>query len=298
MKRSYTKHGMSHTPEYTAWKSMIQRCENPKQESYPNYGGRGIKVCPPWHNFVSFYQDIGPMPTDKPYPERLNNDGDYEPGNCVWADKLTEARNTRGNHVLEYDGSSKPVSQWAEERGIKYFTVHSRLNAGWSVPEALGFVERPEVKRSNETVVIQWQGREWSLYQISQEVGIAYDVLYMRYKRGWPVERLIEREAKPYEGNLLTFNGKTQSQEAWATEIGISKSALTWRIKAGWSLEKALGVSDGRKGENNRSHRISVTHNGITRTLMEWCQHLDIDYNTVVKRVSRGASVNKALGLE
>jgi hypothetical protein len=76
------------TPLYRVWAAMLRRCENPKVERYPRYGGRGISVCERWHNFQFFYDDImreiGPRPKGKTL-DRINNDGNYEPGNVRWA---------------------------------------------------------------------------------------------------------------------------------------------------------------------------------------------------------------------
>lgn len=83
-----TTHGMYGTPLYRVWAAMLRRCENPKVERYPRYGGRGISVCERWHNFQFFYDDImreiGPRPKGKTL-DRINNDGNYEPGNVRWA---------------------------------------------------------------------------------------------------------------------------------------------------------------------------------------------------------------------
>jgi len=87
-------HGMRHSKEYSTWSKMWGRCTNEVVERYPNYGGRGIKICDRWKRFEEFYADMGPCP-DGFSIERINNDGDYEPTNCVWADAFTQAKNRR-----------------------------------------------------------------------------------------------------------------------------------------------------------------------------------------------------------
>src|SRR5215467_8883535 len=88
-------HGLSDRPEYKAWSSMRQRCQNPNNPGYKDYGGRGIKVCERWQKFENFYADMGPRP-DNHSLERINNDGDYEPSNCRWASNLEQQKNKRG----------------------------------------------------------------------------------------------------------------------------------------------------------------------------------------------------------
>ena len=88
-------HSLSSIPEHVVWKGMMQRTTNPNHISYKNYGGRGIKVCERWGDFYNFICDMGTRPEGKFSIERSNNDGDYEPTNCYWADPYEQARNKR-----------------------------------------------------------------------------------------------------------------------------------------------------------------------------------------------------------
>lgn len=80
-----TTHGMSKSPEYVVWQGMLQRCNNPNNDSYPHYGGLGVCVCPRWEfSFKDFYDDMGARPSDKHQIDRIDAHGDYEPDNCQW----------------------------------------------------------------------------------------------------------------------------------------------------------------------------------------------------------------------
>jgi len=89
-----TRHGMAASPEYTAWADMLQRCENPKNKWFNDYGGRGITVCEQWHFFPNFLADMGPRPKDLTL-DRLDNDLGYFPDNCEWRTRSAQQRNKR-----------------------------------------------------------------------------------------------------------------------------------------------------------------------------------------------------------
>jgi hypothetical protein len=147
--RKHRTHGLHGAPEYRVWVGMVQRCaaRNAGRKKYAGYAGRGIKVCQRWReSFAAFYADMGPRPSPKHSIDRINNDGDYEPGNCRWATASQQACNKRvnavhglrkGNHVLTFNGSTRCLSEWARLTGIGRMTIQYRLWRGWSVEDAL-----------------------------------------------------------------------------------------------------------------------------------------------------------------
>jgi hypothetical protein len=105
---------------------MLFRCFNPKSKDFSEYGGRGITVCNRWLSFDFFYADMGDKPEGLTI-ERINNDGNYEPGNCRWATRKDQNRNKQNSKLFTYLGETKCLAAWAEEYGIVYATLWDRL---------------------------------------------------------------------------------------------------------------------------------------------------------------------------
>lgn len=114
-KTKYKDNSYYKSREYTAWINMKTRCYNPKASKFANHGGRGIKVCDRWLNsFHNFIEDMGFAPTDKHTIDRFpNNDGDYEKNNCRWATNKEQSNNRRNNRVIEHNGISMNLCDWA-----------------------------------------------------------------------------------------------------------------------------------------------------------------------------------------
>lgn len=134
------RHGMSRSNVYYDWCNMKARCSNPNLANYKNYGGRGISVCERWvDDFQTFYDDVSELPyfgEDGYSLDRINNDGDYEPGNVRWADDVTQCNNTRRTILIEYDGRVLSLMEWARELGINHSTLYYRIKRGWDIERA------------------------------------------------------------------------------------------------------------------------------------------------------------------
>jgi hypothetical protein len=127
--KSIFYHGMSKSRVYRIWRGMINRCENPKVEKYPIYGGRGITVCPEWKNFTVFYADMGDPPSPIHQIDRIKNELGYFKGNCRWVTPTENNRNRRPEQGCAYffQGKERSLMEIAKFVGIKYGTLHKRV---------------------------------------------------------------------------------------------------------------------------------------------------------------------------
>lgn len=119
-----------------SWEHMIQRCTNPNNDDFARYGGRGIRVCDRWASSAAFLADMGERPAGKCL-DRIDNDGDYQPGNCRWADLFEQNGNRSNSRLMTWRGRVQCLAVWARELGMKEDTLRRRALAGWSDRRAL-----------------------------------------------------------------------------------------------------------------------------------------------------------------
>jgi hypothetical protein len=134
-------HGLSRSPEYRVWASMLERCRNPNTVGYPRYGGRGIKVCERWDSFDNFIADMGRRPSGDYSIEREDNDGNYEPSNCRWATREEQAYNRTKTILIDYRGAKITTLEASKISGLSTNIVKTRWFKGWSAED---IIHRPK----------------------------------------------------------------------------------------------------------------------------------------------------------
>jgi hypothetical protein len=151
--RKGLRHGISMSVEGTALRNMISRCTDPRHVSYKDYGGRGIRVCDDWtfgrdgqSKYQAFVADVGLRPSPLHTIDRINNEGNYEPGNCCWETRLAQARNKRNNKFFTHDGQTQILADWARSTGLGEGTIRRRLDRGWPIERALTAPPTPTIR--------------------------------------------------------------------------------------------------------------------------------------------------------
>ena len=129
-------HGLSAHGTYKSWVQILQRCTNPKDKRWSQYGGRGITIAPQWLDFSAFVRDMGIKPQGCSI-DRIDNNGNYEPGNCRWASQQTQQNNRSNNHLLTAMGQTMTIAEWSRHSGIQWNTLWARIRAGWSAELAV-----------------------------------------------------------------------------------------------------------------------------------------------------------------
>lgn len=191
VKEKRKTHGESKTPLYFVWKSMRQRCKNPNNSRYEDYGGRGIDICDEWDDFLVFKE----WAYENGYREgltidRINNDLGYCPSNCRIVDYAVQANNKRGNRVITYRGKTQTQKQWSDELGINYGTLENRLYIyGWDVDKSFN-------EPIKEPIKLSYNKETHTLSEWAEITGINYDCLWSRYNLGWSTHDILTTPKK------------------------------------------------------------------------------------------------------
>lgn len=147
-KYSHRIHGKKGTRLYRIYQGMMNRCNNPNQPAYKNYGSRGIRVCEQWiEDFMSFYNwAMTHGYSDDLTLDRIDVNVGYSPENCRWISRKEQSLNRTDNHIVEFNGEAHPITEWAQMNGLTYPAISKRLKRGWPVEYALTLPLKSKLK--------------------------------------------------------------------------------------------------------------------------------------------------------
>ena len=116
---------------------MIRRCDNPYDDSYKNYGARGVMVCPKWYNYEIFLLDVGRRPSPQHSIDRIDNNKGYYPENVKWSTRKEQQRNKRDNIIYTFMKETKTLADWADIVRMPYHVLFNRIKVlKWDVERA------------------------------------------------------------------------------------------------------------------------------------------------------------------
>ena len=177
-------HGRSSSKVYNTLRKMIDRCHNPRNTRFRDYGARGIAVCQEWRDsFEAFYAHVGDPPSSGHSINRIDNDRGYEPGNVRWATRREQQQNMRTSRLITHNGETLCVSEWARRVGLKPGTIRRRLDMGWPIPEVL---EAPIERRP-----ITHDGCTKSMAQWARDLGVTVNCIANRLRLGWTESQAV-----------------------------------------------------------------------------------------------------------
>lgn len=190
-------HKLTYHPAYHIWHAMMDRCHNPNNQAYGDYGGRGIKVCDEWKNiryFAKWADESGFIPNKNLSIERKDVNGNYCPENCIWIDKNLQTRNRRNTIKFSIDGIEKPLSEWAEIYGMRYELVIARYERKCRNAIDLFFDGNLQMRDVEKIMV---NGEELTKREIANKYGVKLTTINARVKRG-----ILDERRLLYKGNL------------------------------------------------------------------------------------------------
>lgn len=186
------KHGQFGTRLYNTWAHMKQRCYNPKNPSYENYGAKGIIVCNEWQDFEPFYnwaRNNGYK--DNLTIDRIDFNGNYEPANCRWATIEEQNNNKSDTNLITYNGKTQSLSKWAKELNIKMTTLKARIYLS-KMPLDKAFNPKNNTKK-----LITYNNETHSLAKWADILHMDRTTLGWRLRHGWSIEKAFTLPVKP-----------------------------------------------------------------------------------------------------
>ena len=180
--RRRARHGEWETKTHQMWRSIKYRCTNPSAQHYDRYGGRGITMHPAWvGSYEQFRDDVGHPPSDKYTLDRIDNNKGYEPTNVRWATRKEQANNRETNVVVEWEGVSRTLAEWADHMKVKYGLLGSRWKKGLRGADLFA---PPQYTRG---ATIEFNGESKTLPEWVKATGVNYQTLRWRHQNGKPL---------------------------------------------------------------------------------------------------------------
>ena len=262
-------HGMTHTPEYTAWCDMKTRCYNPNSNRYKQYGGRGIKVCDRWlHSFENFFKDMGARPSNEYSLDRIDVDGNYEPNNCRWATEQQQANNKTTNRFLAYNNEEHTVSEWARIIGISPKLMQERISNGWTVEKCITYgkpknnvLKARKSRRKTELVIHTYDDFKDEIIDVSELNSRSKNLIGERFGK-----LTVVALTKPI------FSGK-QKKLCWLCKCDCGN----YHIARGDSLKNGHNTSCGcgsGRAEKSKTHGFSQRPEyRVWTNIKQWCNN-------------------------
>ena len=197
-----TKHGLSKTKLYKSFHQMKQRCYNPKNPSYQNYGGRGIEICCEWLNDINKFAEWAyengwdeSKSREEQTIDRIDVNGDYSPNNCRLIPMSEQYFNRTDTHYITIDGITKTIKEWSQISGVSMTVINARIvQFGWDAKEA---VYRPARKMRTRTGTITYNGQTHTLAEWSKLSGIPLQTLSSRVTRNCTLDEIFSKEKLP-----------------------------------------------------------------------------------------------------
>lgn len=265
-------------------KDIKQRCYNENNQSFHNYGGRGIIIDPIWKdNSKKFIEDIlsaiGHRPTEKHQLDRIDNNGNYTINNLRWVTPKENCRNTRRIRLIVINGEEKTVTEWSEISKISKSTLSVRINNGWTEEKILQPVKKTAKFKNLPILYTRWISIKQRCY------GFNCKAFYNYGGRGITIFDLWKNNYKKFEKDLIKEIGLPPTKKHQLDRIDNNSNYIPGNLR--WATAK-------ENGRNTRKN-ILFTINGEEKTISEWSEKSGLSFNTILKRIKKNWSNDKIL---
>ena len=247
-KEQHLIHGLSQHVHYGRWHNMLDRCENPKSGSWDRYGGRGISVCERWHRVENFIADLPDGYFEGAEMDRIENDGNYEPGNIRWATHGKNCDNRSTGAEFTFNGKTQSLARWSEETGLAYSLLSERINKfNWTIEQALTTPVIDANERMERARLAWWgplksfelDGKSYTIAELSKHTGLTESLLRQRLcEKGWAIEDAI----KPVKVDAtFEVEGVLRTIAELSEMLGVTKVLLRKQLlERKWPIVKVL----------------------------------------------------------